>query len=487
MGNATPKRSLFRTTIYRKTSYCPVPDNSGNATRDSGEWYGWAPPASTATARQAWITAYRALTPEQQGATRLILDDGVQVALPVADAPDVTIDAVASVREDATQQLQARISGGTYDALAYAWSDSGAGGAFSDAAIANPVYTPPDVARNTEVMVTCEVTATGTGTVARDGTSDTARDDEAFTVTFVMPSPVLRPPVFAQPVGNEVSAIVGTAIAAVVVPAATGNPAPVYAVVGNLPAGITFDARTRTIEGTPEAVGSGTIRIRATNSQGMADWTAPYDFEQAADAPAFAQARGAFLAALDSPLMIVAPLATGVPAPVYSLVGDLPAGLMFDPATRTISGRPAALGSGQVTIRATNSAGSADWIASYEILSSLPAFALANVPAPVTECNETQRFHAGGDYRQVASGKVADGSRGFLRVWSVTTDWISGDRLTALRAVLDQRRPQDIGGTLIGPVRALPRFRGADKRTELHEGQLIVVAERLRLDLLETG
>ena len=110
-------------------------------------------------------------------------------ALPVADAPDVTIDAVASVREDATQQVQARVSGGTYDALAYAWSDGGAGGTFSDVAIANPVYTPPDVAGNTEVTATCEVTAIGRGTVARDGTRDTASDAETFTVTAVVAPP----------------------------------------------------------------------------------------------------------------------------------------------------------------------------------------------------------------------------------------------------------------------------------------------------------
>ena len=69
---------------------------------------------------------------------------------------------------------------------------------------------------------------------------------------------------------------VGTEITAVQVPAATGNPAPSYAAVGSLPAGILFDTSTRVISGTPGAAGSGTITIRATNSQGSDDWTVTY-------------------------------------------------------------------------------------------------------------------------------------------------------------------------------------------------------------------
>ena len=68
----------------------------------------------------------------------------------------------------------------------------------------------------------------------------------------------------------------GVAIAGITVPTATGNPTPTYAAVGALPAGITFDTATRVIAGTPTAVGSGTITIRATNSEGDDDWTVAY-------------------------------------------------------------------------------------------------------------------------------------------------------------------------------------------------------------------
>ena len=51
---------------------------------------------------------------------------------------------------------------------------------------------------------------------------------------------------------------------------------PTYAAVGSLPAGISFNTTTRVISGTPTAVGSGTITIRATNSEGNDDWTVDY-------------------------------------------------------------------------------------------------------------------------------------------------------------------------------------------------------------------
>lgn len=66
----------------------------------------------------------------------------------------------------------------------------------------------------------------------------------------------------------------GVQITPIVVPEATENP--VYSVVGRLPNGILFNSRTRRITGTPTVAGSGTIRIRATNSAGTADYTIGY-------------------------------------------------------------------------------------------------------------------------------------------------------------------------------------------------------------------
>ena len=83
-------------------------------------------------------------------------------------------------------------------------------------------------------------------------------------------------PAFADSTGNAQSWTQNTAIASITVPAATGTPTPTYAVVGTLPAGIAFNTTTRVISGTPTVAGSGTIRIRATNSEGSDDWTVAY-------------------------------------------------------------------------------------------------------------------------------------------------------------------------------------------------------------------
>ena len=83
-------------------------------------------------------------------------------------------------------------------------------------------------------------------------------------------------PAFADSTGDDQTWTAGTAIPDLTVPEPTGSPTPTLAVVGSLPAGLAFNTTTRVISGTPTALGSGTITIRATNSEGTADWTVDY-------------------------------------------------------------------------------------------------------------------------------------------------------------------------------------------------------------------
>lgn len=96
----------------------------------------------------------------------------------------------------------------------------------------------------------------------------------AIRITYADPTPAA--PNFSDDTGDAVTWVTGEAITTITVPQATGNPAPTYAVVGSLPTGIAFDVNTREITGTPSGTPSGTIRIRATNSQGTDDWTVAY-------------------------------------------------------------------------------------------------------------------------------------------------------------------------------------------------------------------
>ena len=97
--------------------------------------------------------------------------------------------------------------------------------------------------------------------------------DRSLTVTFDDNQDIA--PSFADDTGDAQSWTAGAAITDIVVPAAAGT-APTYAVVGNLPGGISFNPVTRTISGTPNSVGSGTITISATNLAGFDDWTISY-------------------------------------------------------------------------------------------------------------------------------------------------------------------------------------------------------------------
>ena len=106
--------------------------------------------------------------------------------LPVADAPAVAINAVADGNENSTVTLGATLTGGTYDSVTYAWTVSG--GDLDDATLAAPVWTRPAVTSDTNYTIDLRVTATGTGTNARTGTSDTADATQVTTtVNNVLP------------------------------------------------------------------------------------------------------------------------------------------------------------------------------------------------------------------------------------------------------------------------------------------------------------
>ena len=94
--------------------------------------------------------------------------------LPVAAAPTVTISAVAAGDEETTVVLGATLGNdGTYDgAVTYAWTVSG--GTLNDATSATPTWTRPAVNANTDFDIDLQITVNGTGTNARNGTSDTA-------------------------------------------------------------------------------------------------------------------------------------------------------------------------------------------------------------------------------------------------------------------------------------------------------------------------
>ena len=98
-------------------------------------------------------------------------------------------------------------------------------------------------------------------------------DGDDVTVTIDDGTGTDSAPVFVDDTGDAQAWTQNVAIAPITVPAASGSPTPTYAAVGSLPAGIAFDVTTRVLSGAPTDIGSGTITIRATNSEGDDDWT----------------------------------------------------------------------------------------------------------------------------------------------------------------------------------------------------------------------
>ena len=216
--------------------------------------------------------------------------------------------------------------------------------------------------RNAGTTVDADLTTTDRGTK-----SDHKVDGSLGATPNVAPS-------FTDNTGDDQAWLVGAAITGITVPVASGNPIPTYAVVGSLPVGILFNANTRIISGTPISESLGTITIRASNSEGDDDWTINYTTVIPLVAPSFTDNAGNHQTwtVQQAITPVIVPVAFGNPTPIYTVVGTLPDGIVFDILTRIISGIPTTAGSDTITIRATNSGGNADWTFNYTTIPAPP-------------------------------------------------------------------------------------------------------------------
>ncbi|WP_198665920.1 MULTISPECIES: putative Ig domain-containing protein [unclassified Sphingomonas] len=151
---------------------------------------------------------------------------------------------------------------------------------------------------------------------------------------------------------------VGSAYSASV--AATGGVAPYrYAVsAGALPAGVTLDAATGTLAGTPTAGGSFAFTLTATDSStGAGPYSVSRAYTLAVAAPTLALAQATLPGGNVGSAYSASVAATGGVAPYRYAVsaGALPAGVTLDAATGTLAGTPTAGGSFTFTLTATDS------------------------------------------------------------------------------------------------------------------------------------
>ncbi len=194
-----------------------------------------------------------------------------------------------------------------------------------------------------------EVTVT-----ANDSNGGTA--STAFTVTVSSGGggggPVNRVPTFGDQTIDDQSYTQDEAITALTLPAATGgNGVLTYSISPELPAGLSFDAETRTLSGTPTEAQSATTYTYTVedsddnrDSSDAATLTFAITIEAAEDsAPSFGdQTIDDQTYTQDEAITaLTLPAATGGNGTLtYSISPELPAGLSFDAATRTLSGTP---------------------------------------------------------------------------------------------------------------------------------------------------
>ena len=177
------------------------------------------------------------------------------------------------------------------------------------------------------------------------------------------PRPLDLAPMWTAGGGSAFSWTINAPITETVPEVDSGFPLPTYSAAG-LPVGVAFDNFTRQLTGTPTALGTGTIVITAINNLGSDTYS--YDFSSWRG-PGVAELglgnrRQRSHGQVNSPIpdqSLVPEVDTGFPAPTYSASG-LPTGISFRckhaPANR--HGTPTVLGTGTITITATNSEGS---------------------------------------------------------------------------------------------------------------------------------
>ncbi len=196
----------------------------------------------------------------------------------------------------------------------------------------------------TATQVATEYTYTVT-----DADGNTAASDSAtlvFTITVAAPDTA---PAFSG-MADDLEWVQDTAVGSVALPEATGgNGELTYSLAGDLPAGVTFDALTRTLSGTPTATQDATTytyTVTDADDNTAASDSDSLEFtitvEEADTAPAFSGMADDLEWVQDTAVGSVAlPEATGGNGDLtYTLSPSPPAGVTFSASTRTLSGTP---------------------------------------------------------------------------------------------------------------------------------------------------
>jgi Putative Ig domain len=162
-----------------------------------------------------------------------------------------------------------------------------------------------------------------------------------------------------EPLAVQASSVpaaeVGVPIAAVKLAATGGSSAKAWRLDGTLPRGLTFDARSGAITGTPEVAGSFAVKVGVSDSEGR---TAGVDLTIAVSPRLTIAPTRLEPARTSRPYRATVTTLGGVePIKFELLSGRLPAGVRLDPRTGALTGKPRTAGSYRLAIGARDALG----------------------------------------------------------------------------------------------------------------------------------
>ncbi len=211
--------------------------------------------------------------------------------------------------------------------------------------------------------LTRTLSGTPTAAVAPTVYTYTAEDAASLTASQTFRIEVLAEALTLPAIANQVY-VVGEPITPLALPAAMGGRGPyVYAFGPDLPVGLVYDARTRTLSGTPTAEAAPTVYTYTAEDAASLTASQTFNVEVVAAVLRLPSVADQVYVVGEAVPDLVLPAARGGTDPyTYTLSPDSPAGLVYDTPARTLSGTPtAAIAPTVYTYTATDAAGETVW------------------------------------------------------------------------------------------------------------------------------